>query len=123
MERYLYFADGNGANLTTEAYSGPASAIAGLVPESTTTTVLYFNKADAVDNKESKDTITFTHDDTTNTTGHRIKDIAKAIASAANAGPHTDGIVDVVDLDNGIYYGDLNFITGVAIALNIAPIP
>tara|TARA_R110002074_G_scaffold310146_1_gene480978 strand:- start:46 stop:417 length:372 start_codon:yes stop_codon:yes gene_type:complete len=119
MEKYLYFADGNGANLTTEAYTAPASAIAGVVPELTTTTVVYFNKSVGVDNLESKDAITFTHDNTTNTTGHRVKDIARAIAEAANAGPHVNGVVDVVDLDNSIFYGNLSFVTGVSIAFNV----
>ena len=119
MERYLYFADGNGANATTEAYTAPASAIAGIVPESTTTTVIYINKNVGLDNVESKDTITLTHDNTTNTTGHRVKDIARAMAEAANAGPHTNGVVDMVDLDNKIYYGNLTFVTGVAVAFDV----
>jgi hypothetical protein len=119
MERYLYFADGNGANLTLEAYTAPASAIAGVVPESTTTTVIYFNKNVGVDNLESKDAITLTHDDTTNTTGHRVKDIARAVAEAANAGPHINGVVDVVDLDDNIFYGNLSFVTGVAVELDV----
>ena len=119
MEKYLYFADGNGANLTTEAYTAPASAIAGVVPELTTTTVVYFNKNVGVDNLDSKDAITFTHDNTTNTTGHRVKDIARAIAEAANAGPHVNGVVDVVDLDNSIFYGNLSFVTGISVAFNV----
>lgn len=119
MERYLYFADGNGANATTEAYTAPASAIAGIVPEATTQTVIYINKNVGLDNVESKDTITLTHDNTTNTTGHRIKDISRAIAEAANAGPHVNGVVDIVDLDNSIYYGNLSFITGVAVAFDV----
>ena len=119
MEKYLYFADGNGANLTTEAYTAPASAIAGVVPESTVTTVIYFNKNVGVDNLESKDAITLTHDNTTNTTGHRVKDIARAIAEAANAGPHVNGVVDVVDLDNSIFIGNLSFVTGLSVAFNV----
>jgi len=122
MERYLYFADGNGANATTEAYTAPASAIAGIVPESTTTTVIYINKNVGLDNVESKDTITLTHDNTTNTTGHRVKDIAKAVAEAANAGPHVNGVVDMVDLDNLIYYGNLSFVTAVAVAFDVVTV-
>jgi len=119
MERYLYFANGSGANLTKEAYTAPASSIAGVVPELTTSTVVYFNKNVGIDNTESKDAITFTHDDTTNTTGHRVKDIARAIAEAANAGPHTNGVVDVVDLDNNIFYGNLSFVTGLAVTFDV----
>jgi len=118
MERYLYFADGNGANLTKEAYTAAASSIAGVVPESVTTTVVYFEKNVGVDNQDSRDAITLTHDNTTNTTGHRVKDIARAIAEAANAGPHVNGVVDVVDLDNNIFYGNLSFVTGVAVELD-----
>jgi len=119
MERYLYFADGNGANLTTEAYTAPASAIAGVVPESTTTTIVYINKDAGIDNLAGKDTITLTHDNTTNTTGHRVKDISRAVAEAANAGPNTNGVVDIVDLDNGIFYNNLSFVTGVAVAFDV----
>ena len=119
MKKFMYFADGNGANLTTEAYVAEAGNIAGLIPEATTETVLFINKKSAIDNTESKDKIVFTHDDTTNTTGHRIKDIAKAIAEASNAGPHVDGMTDMVDLDNSIFYGNLSFITGLAITLDI----
>ena len=119
MERYLYFADGNGANATTEAYTAPASAIAGIIPEATTETVIYINKNVGLDNVESKDALTLTHDDTTNTTGHRVKDIAKAVAEAANAGPHVNGVVDIVDLDNNIFYGNLSFVTGVAVAFDV----
>jgi len=119
MKKFMYFADGNGANLTTEAYVAEAGSVAGLIPEATTETVLFINKKSAIDNTESKDKIVFTHDDTTNTTGHRIKDIAKAIAEASNAGPHVDGMTDMVDLDNSIFYSNLSFITGLAITLDI----
>ena len=115
MERYLYFADGNGADTTRMTYTAPASAIAGVVPESTVTTKIFFNKNVGVDNLESKDYIVFTHDDTTNTTGHRCKDIARAVAEAANAGPHVNGVVDVVELDSKVFFGNLSFITGFSI--------
>ena len=36
-----------------------------------------------------------------------------------NAGPHTNGVVDIVDLDNSIYYGNLSFITTVAVAFDV----
>ena len=119
MKKFLYFADGNGANATTRAYVAEASEIAGLVPEATTETVLFINKTSAIDNTESKDKIVFTHDDTTNTTGHRVKDISRAIAEACNAGPHVDGMTDVVDLDNNVFYGNLSFITGLAVTLDV----
>ena len=114
MKKFMYFADGNGANLTTEAYIAEAGMIASIVPVTTTTTAVYFNRTD-----ESSDKIVFTHDNTTNGVGHRIKDIAKALAECSNAGPHTNGMTDVVDLDNKIYYGNLSFITALAVTLNV----
>jgi len=120
MEKFLYFADGNGANATTEAYTCAASDIVGLIPEATTETCLYISRANAVDNVEGRDKIVFTHDNTTNTSGHRIKDISKAIAECSNAGPHVNGMVDVVDLDNSLFYSNLNFITGLAVTLSVS---
>ena len=114
MEKFMYFADGNGANLTTEAYIAEAGMVASIVPVTVTTTAVYFNKTD-----ETKDKIVFTHDDTTNGVGHRVRDIAKALAEASNAGPHVDGMTDIVDLDNSIYYGNLSFVTALAVSLNV----
>ena len=110
----MYFADGNGANLKKEAYVAEAGSIASIIPDSITTTAVYFNKTD-----ETKDKIVFTHDDTAVTTGHRIIDIAKALAEASNAGPHVNGMIDIVDLDNKIYYGNLSFITALAVTLDV----
>jgi hypothetical protein len=119
MKKFLYFATGGGADGPSEAYCAANDSIAGLVPTLTTTTDMFIRKIGGVDNTESLDKIVFTHDNTTNTTGHRVKDIAKAIAECANAGPHIDGMTDVIDLDNLIYYSNLSFITGVAITLDV----
>ena len=113
MKKFLYFASGAGANLTEESYIGEADMISCIVPQTTTKTAIYFNKTD-----NTKDKIVLTHDNTTNNHGHRVLHIGKAVAEAANAGPHANGIVDVIDLDNNIFYGDLTFITGVEIQLN-----
>ena len=113
MKKYMYFADGNGANATGESYTAEANQLCGVKPVTVTTTVAYFMRS-----ADAKDKIVFTHDDTSTTSGHRVKDIAKALAQAANAGPHVNGITDVIDLDNSIYYGNLSFITGLAITLN-----
>ena len=43
----------------------------------------------------------------------------KAIAEASNAGPHIDGMTDMVDLDNSIFYGNLIFITALAVTLDV----
>ena len=112
----MYFADGNGANLSGEAYVAEAGSVAGIYPVTTTTTAVYFRKTD-----ETRDKIVFTHDNTTNGVGHRCRDIGRAIAECSNAGPHVNGMVDVVDLDNNIYYDNLSFITGLAISLDVTP--
>ena len=91
----MYFADGNGANLSGEAYTASSDQVMCVVPTSTTTTTAWFKRADM-----GRDKIVFTHDNTTNTTGHRVIDIAKALAEASNAGPHTNGMVDVMCIDN-----------------------
>ena len=109
----MYFADGNGANATGESYIAEADSVAGVYPVTTTTTAVYFKKTG-----ETRDKIVFTHDDTTNGVGHRVRDIGKAIAEAANAGPHIDGMTDMVDLDNSVYYGNLSFITALAVTLD-----
>ena len=114
MERFMYFADGNGANLTQEAYVASSNMVSCIIPVSVTTTAVYFNKTN-----ENKDKIVFTHDNKTTTSGHRCKDIAKAIAEVANASPHVDSMVDMVDLDNDLYYGNLSFVTALAVTLNI----
>jgi len=114
MEKFMYFADGNGANLTQEAYVASSNMVSCIIPVSVTTTAVYFNKTN-----ENKDKIVFTHDDKTTTSGHRCKDIAKAIAEVANANPHMDNLIDMVDLDNSIYYGNLSFVTALTITLNL----
>ncbi len=110
----MYFADGNGANLSGEAYTASSDQVMCVVPTSTTTTTAWFKRADM-----GRDKIVFTHDNTATANpspGHRCKDIAKAIAEASNANPHAT-MVDMVDLDNSIYYGNLSFVTGIAITL------
>jgi hypothetical protein len=119
MKKFLYFATGGAADGTGQAYTCEAGSIAGLVPTLTTTTDLYITKKSGVDNTESRDKIVFTHDNTTNGTGHRVIDIAKALAECSNAGPHTNGMVDVIDLDNSIYYGNLSFITSLVVTLDV----
>jgi len=114
MKKFLYFADGNGANLKSEAYCVEGKKFLGCVPGGTTSTRAFFGDAN-VDGQLDK--ITFTHDNTTNTTGHRCKAIGKALAEAVNAGPHIDGVTDVVDLDTNNTL-DLSFVTGIAIVRN-----
>jgi len=109
MDTYLYFAgeDGGGgaADGTGQAYLGKAKNLRGVLPISVTTTGIYFDSGkESVGDDAAVDLITITHADTTQTTGHRCKLIARACAFAANATPHVNGIVDVLDHDNNIFF-------------------
>ena len=104
MKKFLFFSP---ASLGGNTYAADADQITSIVPETTSTTVMYIKQHD-----KTVDKITFNHDDTSATTGHRVREIAQAIAQAANAGPHTDGFVDVIDIANSVYYNGISFITG-----------
>ncbi len=111
MDKFLYFAgiDGGagGADASADAGLFPVSRFCGVSPISTTTTGIYFTSAfadTAPTAGDAGDLITVTHADTTTTTGHRCKLIARAVARACNAHPNTNGIVDVCDVDNDIYF-------------------
>ena len=124
QERFLYFNDGGTAGDTLTEYTNTASNFRGVTPVSVTTTAIYFNAAHIEDNDSpSVDRILVTHADTSASTGHRCRVISKAIAEACNAGPHTNGVVDVIDDTNTLYYpgitgiqGDASF--GIAIVLD-----
>lgn len=114
MENYLYFAEGGGANATTEAIMYPVSRFTGVAPISTTTTRIYFDSkiGDVDGGGGAGDYIEVTHANTTASTGHRCQIIAKALAQACNAGPHSTGaVIDVIDVDNSIYFGGIAGIT------------
>ena len=119
MKKFLYFADGNGANLTTEAYCVEGKKFLGCVPSGTTKTHALFGDAN-VDGQ--LDQVIFIHDNTTDTTGHRCKTIGKALAEAVNAGPHVNGVTDVVDLDTNNTL-DLSFVNNITILRNTSEIP
>jgi len=115
----MYFSTGGAADGTGQAAAYEAGKLVGVVPTDTTHTAAYFERnLGEWDNKSGRDKITFTHDNTTNTTGHRCKDIGKALAQAANAGPHTNGMTDVVDLDTKVFMSSLNFIDSMTITLD-----
>ena len=110
MENYLYFAEGGGADATTEAGLFPVSRFLGVEPQTATTTRIYFRSA--IDNIDdgggAPDYIEVTHADThAVAAGHRSRLIAKAMAQACGAGPHVGGMVTVIDADNGVYFEDL----------------
>jgi hypothetical protein len=117
MENYIYFSDGDGADATGDAGAWAASNFIGATPLSTTTTGVYFAGQTGVG--DAPDLITLTHDNTTTTTGHRVQDIAKAMAKILNAGPHAGGsTITAVDLTNSVKAEGLSFVTGVAITID-----
>ena len=112
MENYLYFAEGGGADATTEAALYPASRFIGVEPATATTTRIFFESAvgDVDGGGGVGDFIEVTHADTHATAGsyHRCKIIAQAMAEACNAGPHANGgLISVIDADNGVYFGGI----------------
>ena len=130
MEKYLYFAGinggGGGADASADAGCFPVSRFAGVSPVTVTTTRIYFRSAmdDIDDSGGAGDHIEVTHADTSASTGHRCQVIAKAMAQACNAGPHSTGaVIDIIDADNSIYFGGIADITadgsfGIAITLD-----
>lgn len=109
----LYFADGNGANLTKEAYVVDGSALACVVPVTTATTAAYFTRTNS-----TRDKIVFTHDDKTTTSGHRCREIGAALAAAANSHMSAGTMIDIADLDNSKFFKNLSFITGLVVHLS-----
>jgi hypothetical protein len=112
MENYLYFGEGGGADATTEAALYPASKFIGVEPATATTTRIFFESPlnDIDGGGGVGDYVEVTHADTHATAGsyHRCKIIAQAMAEAVNAGPHAEGgLISVIDVDNGIYFGDI----------------
>ena len=115
MAKYLFFSVGSGLNLREEGMLVSSDNIQAINPVTTTTTVMWIKT-----HKRGRDKIIFTHDNTATadpSPGHRCKDISRAVAEACNAGPHAT-MVDMVDLDNSIFYGNLSFITAMAITKN-----
>ena len=118
MEKYLYFAGinggGGGADASADAGCFPVSRFAGVSPITVTTTGIYFRSAmDNIDDSGGAgDLITVTHADTSASKGHRCKLIAAAMGRAMNAQPHTNGMVDVCDVDNDIYFDGFASIKG-----------
>ena len=114
--RYLYFAEGGGADATTEAAMYPVSSFCGCEPQTATTTRIYFKSP--INNHDVSyigDYIEVTHADTHATAGsyHRCKIIAQAMAEACNSHPHSDGkSISVIDVDNGVYFGGIADIIG-----------
>ena len=112
MEHYLYFAEGGGADATTEAVCYAASKFVGVEPMTATTTRIYFESpvGDVDGGGGAGDIITVTHADTHATAGsyHRSKLIAEAMVEAVNQGPNAKGkMTSIIDADNGVYFGEI----------------
>ena len=125
MEHYLYFAEGGGADASTEAVCYRASRFTGVEPITATTTGIYFEspRNDLDEGGGVGDLITVTHADTTGSAGiyHHAKLIAEEMAEVLNSGPHANGkTTSVIDLDNSIYFGRLATIgiTGIVVSLD-----
>jgi len=115
MEHYLYFAEGGGANATTEASMFKASRFVGVEPITATTTGIYFKSPVGDVDATAGDLITVTHADThaTASSYHRSKLIAEAMVEACNAGPHVAGsVISVIDMDTGKHFGAIDTIKG-----------
>ena len=118
MEHYLYFAEGGGADATTEAVCYPASRFVGVEPLTATTTGIYFESpvGDVDGGGGAGDLITVTHADTHATAGsyHRSKLIAEAMVEVVNrTGPSVAGkMTSVIDMDTGNHFGAINDIKG-----------
>ena len=100
MEKFLYFAQGDGANATSEAVMYPVSAFRG-ADVASGSILLFFNSAETsnqtADDDEDLITLTITDGDQ--------KAVLKAIAEkmAGGNGVHQVPFIVVADEDNGIY--------------------
>ena len=113
-ENYLYFADADGADAAGDCGMYAASKFLGASAADATTTDLFFKGGTGVGDSAEK--ITLTHADGTTTTGHKVKDLGRALAEALTAHPHSTGkIITVVDLTNSVFANGFEGVTGVAI--------
>ena len=109
-DNLLYFAGinggGGGADAELDAGMFRASDFSCVVPVDATHTAIVFKADDDSDSSDDRkiDAVIVTHVDRTETFGHRTRQIAEAMCHAVNAGPHVNGMVDVVDVDNDIYF-------------------
>ena len=116
-ENYLFFADGDGVDATGDAGMYPASKFLGASAANATTTNLHFEGATGVG--DGDELVVLTHADGTTTTGHKVKDLGKALAKLLTAHPHAGGkVINVVDLTNSIFAEGFEGVTGVAITID-----
>ena len=108
MKKFIYF--GSSATLSSQpgdglgTYVNDIDNIIKIYAVSDTITAIDFKRSDG----DGIDYIGLTHDDTHGTTGHRAKEIARAIAEIANSTSES-GMITLVDILNGEYYNNLSF--------------
>ena len=116
-ENYLFFADAGSYDQTGDCGMYAASKFLGASAANATTTDLFFEGATGVGDAAEK--ITLTHSDGTTTTGHKVKDLGKALAELLTAHPYGGGkLIDVVDLTSGAKAKGFEDVTGVAITID-----
>ena len=99
MEKYLYFAQGDGANATSEAVMYPVSAFR-WADVASSAIQLWFTAAEAsdIDTGDDNDLVTLT------VTDGKQKEVLKAIAEAMAAqGSMKEPFVVIADEDNGVF--------------------
>jgi len=99
MEKYLYFAQGDGANATSEAVMYPVSAFRG-ADVASSAIQLWFTAAEAsdIDTGDDNDLVTLT------VTDGKQKEVLKAIAEAMAAqGSMKEPFVVIADEDNSVF--------------------
>ena len=99
MEKYLYFAQGDGANATSEAVMYPVSSFRG-ADVAASAIQLWFTAAEAsdIDTGDDNDLVTLT------VTDGKQKEVLKAIAEAMAAqGSMKEPFVVIADEDNSVF--------------------
>ena len=113
LQNYLYCSTGDGADATANVACVPCSKITGVFPDGNIagvkTTISFEGPTNAQDKGEY---IAVTHSNNTGTggPGHDMFNVSIAIAEACNSGPHTNGPITIIDLDNNIFYDSLNYL-------------
>ena len=102
-ENYLYFGEGGGANATTEAGCFACSKLTGISPIIKTTTGIYFEGT--TNAQDAGELVTLTHSSNISgegrSSGHQVRDIANAVATACNATPKGQ-FITIADMDQEI---------------------
>tara|TARA_Y100000361_G_C10893008_1_gene205108 strand:+ start:118 stop:510 length:393 start_codon:yes stop_codon:yes gene_type:complete len=115
LQNYLYFSTGDGVNATAEVACIPCSKIRGVFPDGNVsgvkTTIAYEGTTnDTASGTHVGEFVAVTHSNNSGSTGHDARNIARAVSEACNSGPHTNGPITIIDLDNNIYYDSLNYL-------------